>query len=180
MRRKLRCDVNVDYSCTSYKAKSENNAENMVCLSLFFLPPLLFCLHGVQLCLLCRLKLPPRRRESALEGGDGGRCWHDNASSIRESGERWDDAYTERTKMWDIRLSISWPGGSNGCEKLTFASSRVHQANPHAHQHHAVWTTTFRSGLPRPLSSQLKRRCSNNMMLVNVWICMMITVRSDA
>ena len=29
-----------------------------------------------------------------------------------------------------------------------------HQANPHVHQQHSVLVTTFRSGLPQPLSSQ--------------------------
>ena len=29
-----------------------------------------------------------------------------------------------------------------------------HRANPHVHQQHIVWATTFRSGLPQPLSSQ--------------------------
>ena len=32
--------------------------------------------------------------------------------------------------------------------------SELHQANWHVHQHHIVWKTTFRSGLPQPLSSQ--------------------------
>ena len=45
-----------------------------------------------------------------------------------------------------------------------------------------VLATTFRSGLPRPLSSRRlgqprpKRRCSNNMLLVNVWVCLMIMI----
>ena len=58
----------------------------------------------------------------------------------------------------------------------------VHQANPHVHQQHIVWGTTFRSGLPQPLSSQRlgqprpKRRSSNNMLLVNVWMCFMIMI----
>ena len=30
-----------------------------------------------------------------------------------------------------------------------------HQANPHVHQQHIVWATTFRSGLPQPLSSHV-------------------------
>ena len=37
-----------------------------------------------------------------------------------------------------------------------------HQANPHIHQQHIDWATTFRSG-----------RCPINMLLVNVWICLM-------
>ena len=52
-------------------------------------------------------------------------------------------------------------------------SSFNHQANPHILQQRIVWATTCRSGLPQPLSSQMgKRRCSNNMLLVNVWICL--------
>ena len=31
-----------------------------------------------------------------------------------------------------------------------------HQANPRVHQQHVVLATTFRSGLPQPLSSQIK------------------------
>ena len=30
-----------------------------------------------------------------------------------------------------------------------------HQANPHIHQQHIVWATTFRSALPQPSSSQI-------------------------
>ena len=33
-----------------------------------------------------------------------------------------------------------------------------HQANPHVHQQHIAWTTTFRSGLAQPLSSQMAWR----------------------
>ena len=60
-----------------------------------------------------------------------------------------------------------------------------HQANPHVHQQHIVWATTFRSGLPQPLSSQIwLEKGSGNpdryviaqtiKLLVNVWICLMI------
>ena len=40
-----------------------------------------------------------------------------------------------------------------------------HHANPHIHQQHVDWATT------RP-----KRRCSINMLLVNVWICLMTMI----
>ena len=33
-----------------------------------------------------------------------------------------------------------------------------HQAKPHVHQQHIVLATTFRSGLPQPLSNQMARR----------------------
>ena len=33
-----------------------------------------------------------------------------------------------------------------------------YQANPHVHQQHVFWATTFRSGLPQPLSRQMASR----------------------
>ena len=43
---------------------------------------------------------------------------------------------------------------TNTNRKRAHEQERSHQANPHIRQHHIVWTTTFRSGLPGPLSSQ--------------------------
>ena len=40
------------------------------------------------------------------------------------------------------------------CQWMFHNLSWNHQANPHIHQQHIVWATTFRSGLPQPLSSQ--------------------------
>ena len=39
-----------------------------------------------------------------------------------------------------------------------FQTSGALQANPHVHEQHVVLATTFRSGLPQPLSSQIARR----------------------
>ena len=43
-----------------------------------------------------------------------------------------------------------------------------HQANPHIHQQHIDWATTFQTG-----------HCSINMLLVKVWICLRIKKISD-
>ena len=44
-------------------------------------------------------------------------------------------------------------GGRLRCEH--WYNSPSHQANPHIHQQQIVWATTFQSGLPQPLSSQI-------------------------
>ena len=44
----------------------------------------------------------------------------------------------------------------NCSERRMFQGNRKsHQANPYVHQQHIVWATTFRYGLPQPLSTQM-------------------------
>ena len=55
--------------------------------------------------------------------------------------------------------------------KLTLTQKNCHQANPHVHQQHLVWATTFQSGLPLAGATQ-----TETSLLVNVWICLMILI----
>ena len=43
-----------------------------------------------------------------------------------------------------------------GSLQLTIKMRYFNPANPHIHQQHIVWATTFRSGLPQPLSTQMQ------------------------
>ena len=51
----------------------------------------------------------------------------------------------------------------------------MHQANPHIHQQHIVWATTFRSGLPQLLSSQMPV-CMQNWHF-HFWLWPLITYK---
>ena len=43
---------------------------------------------------------------------------------------------------------------NNFCD-FFLIGNHYHQANPHIHRQHIFWATTFLSGLPQPLSSQM-------------------------